>query len=146
MPLYLVLLHIFYMVSIIVINLYVVNRLNRPLSDFTWNHTCTHLFRFKLFISETELTFIYLQMGFQGWHWCHWALIDRSAPLSIKTPQGDRMSLWQIVPVTTFIFSGGRFGNLFDDDPKQWRMYADFIGSAGRSLKRFKCSNRRSFY
>ncbi|KAG5550533.1 hypothetical protein RHGRI_015482 [Rhododendron griersonianum] len=28
-------------------------------------------------------------------------------------------------------FSGGRFGNLFDDDPKQWRMYADFIGSAG---------------
>lgn len=29
-------------------------------------------------------------------------------------------------------FPGGRFGNLFDDDPKQWRMYADFIGSAGR--------------
>ncbi|KAJ9548965.1 hypothetical protein OSB04_021508 [Centaurea solstitialis] len=28
-------------------------------------------------------------------------------------------------------FIGGRFGNLFDDDPKQWRMYADFIGSAG---------------
>jgi hypothetical protein len=26
---------------------------------------------------------------------------------------------------------GGRFGGLFDDDPKQWRMYADFIGSAG---------------
>ncbi|XP_047341359.1 protein root UVB sensitive 5 [Impatiens glandulifera] len=26
---------------------------------------------------------------------------------------------------------GGRFGDLFDDDPKQWRMYADFIGSAG---------------
>lgn len=26
---------------------------------------------------------------------------------------------------------GGRFGNLFDDDPKQWRLYADFIGSAG---------------
>ncbi|KAM4078871.1 hypothetical protein ACB094_09G073100 [Castanea mollissima] len=26
---------------------------------------------------------------------------------------------------------GGWFGNLFDDDPKQWRMYADFIGSAG---------------
>ncbi|KAJ4971474.1 hypothetical protein NE237_004573 [Protea cynaroides] len=26
---------------------------------------------------------------------------------------------------------GGRFGTLFDDDPKQWRMYADFIGSAG---------------
>ncbi|KNA08429.1 hypothetical protein SOVF_162670 [Spinacia oleracea] len=26
---------------------------------------------------------------------------------------------------------GGRFGNLFDDDPKQWRMYADVIGSAG---------------
>ncbi|KAF8038521.1 hypothetical protein BT93_B1158 [Corymbia citriodora subsp. variegata] len=26
---------------------------------------------------------------------------------------------------------GGRFGNVFDDDPKQWRMYADFIGSAG---------------
>ena len=29
-------------------------------------------------------------------------------------------------------FPGGRFGSLFDDDPKQWRMYADFIGSAGR--------------
>ncbi|CAN4106074.1 unnamed protein product [Withania somnifera] len=28
-------------------------------------------------------------------------------------------------------FIGGWFGNLFDDDPKQWRMYADFIGSAG---------------
>ncbi|KAK4268615.1 hypothetical protein QN277_025239 [Acacia crassicarpa] len=26
---------------------------------------------------------------------------------------------------------GGRFGSLFDDDPKQWRMYADLIGSAG---------------
>ncbi|KAL3839403.1 hypothetical protein ACJIZ3_023994 [Penstemon smallii] len=26
---------------------------------------------------------------------------------------------------------GGRFGNLFDDDPKQWRLYADFIGSTG---------------
>ncbi|PKA54588.1 glutamate N-acetyltransferase / amino-acid N-acetyltransferase [Apostasia shenzhenica] len=26
---------------------------------------------------------------------------------------------------------GGRFGTLFDDDPKQWRMYADIIGSAG---------------
>ncbi|GMH22979.1 hypothetical protein Nepgr_024822 [Nepenthes gracilis] len=26
---------------------------------------------------------------------------------------------------------GGRFGNLFDDDPKCYRMYADFIGSAG---------------
>ncbi|KAI4353342.1 hypothetical protein L6164_002300 [Bauhinia variegata] len=25
----------------------------------------------------------------------------------------------------------GWFGNLFDDDPQQWRMYADFIGSAG---------------
>uniref|UniRef100_A0A0D9Y324 Protein root UVB sensitive/RUS domain-containing protein n=1 Tax=Oryza glumipatula TaxID=40148 RepID=A0A0D9Y324_9ORYZ len=25
----------------------------------------------------------------------------------------------------------GRFGTLFDDDPKKWRMYADFIGSAG---------------
>ncbi|KAK2414664.1 hypothetical protein QL285_037234 [Trifolium repens] len=29
------------------------------------------------------------------------------------------------------LFIGGRFGNLFDDDPKQWRMYADFIGGAG---------------
>ncbi|XWS59956.1 hypothetical protein CRYUN_Cryun08bG0166800 [Craigia yunnanensis] len=29
------------------------------------------------------------------------------------------------------LFIGGRCGNLFDDDPKQWRMYADFIGSAG---------------
>ncbi|OVA02683.1 Vitamin B6 photo-protection and homoeostasis [Macleaya cordata] len=29
------------------------------------------------------------------------------------------------------LFIGGRFGDLFDNDPKQWRMYADFIGSAG---------------
>ncbi|KAL0451030.1 UNVERIFIED_CONTAM: protein root UVB sensitive 5 [Sesamum latifolium] len=29
------------------------------------------------------------------------------------------------------MFIGGRFGNLFDDDPKQWRLYADFIGSTG---------------
>ncbi|XP_050213657.1 protein root UVB sensitive 5 isoform X2 [Mercurialis annua] len=29
------------------------------------------------------------------------------------------------------LFIGGRFGSLFDGDPKQWRMYADFIGSAG---------------
>ncbi|CAN6472582.1 unnamed protein product [Victoria cruziana] len=29
------------------------------------------------------------------------------------------------------LFIGGRFGKFFDDDPKQWRMYADFIGSAG---------------
>nr|KYP63524.1 UPF0420 protein [Cajanus cajan] len=29
------------------------------------------------------------------------------------------------------LFIGGQFGSLFDDDPKQWRMYADFIGSAG---------------
>eukprot|EP00271_Cylindrocystis_brebissonii_P003424 TRINITY_DN14387_c0_g1_i1.p1 TRINITY_DN14387_c0_g1~~TRINITY_DN14387_c0_g1_i1.p1 ORF type:complete len:529 (+),score=63.69 TRINITY_DN14387_c0_g1_i1:423-2009(+) len=26
---------------------------------------------------------------------------------------------------------GGRFGSLFDGDPKQWRMYADLIGSFG---------------
>ncbi|XP_078435592.1 root UVB sensitive protein (Protein of unknown function, DUF647) isoform X2 [Wolffia australiana] len=26
---------------------------------------------------------------------------------------------------------GGRFGKIFDDDPKLWRLYADFIGSAG---------------
>ncbi|XP_022893666.1 protein root UVB sensitive 5 isoform X1 [Olea europaea var. sylvestris] len=29
------------------------------------------------------------------------------------------------------LFIGGRFGDLFDDDPRQWRLYADFIGSAG---------------
>ncbi|CAA7406429.1 unnamed protein product [Spirodela intermedia] len=29
------------------------------------------------------------------------------------------------------LFVGGRFGKIFDDDPKLWRMYADFIGSAG---------------
>ncbi|KAK1271143.1 hypothetical protein QJS04_geneDACA007531 [Acorus gramineus] len=29
------------------------------------------------------------------------------------------------------LFIGGRFGTLFDDDPKQWRLYADFVGSAG---------------
>lgn len=38
---------------------------------------------------------------------------------------------------TIAISPGGRFGNLFDDDPKQWRMYADFIGSAGRWLLLF---------
>ncbi|KAJ0640472.1 putative Root UVB sensitive family [Helianthus annuus] len=32
---------------------------------------------------------------------------------------------------SSLLKAGGRFGNLFDDDPKQWRMYADFIGSAG---------------
>ncbi|CAN6472581.1 unnamed protein product [Victoria cruziana] len=31
----------------------------------------------------------------------------------------------------TLVTSSGRFGKFFDDDPKQWRMYADFIGSAG---------------
>ncbi|KAK7373934.1 hypothetical protein VNO80_07356 [Phaseolus coccineus] len=35
------------------------------------------------------------------------------------------------IGATGRLFIGGRFGNLFDDDPKQWRMYADFIGSAG---------------
>ncbi|KAH0458448.1 hypothetical protein IEQ34_013763 [Dendrobium chrysotoxum] len=29
------------------------------------------------------------------------------------------------------LFIGGRYGYLFDDDPRQWRMYADIIGSAG---------------
>ncbi|KAL9263066.1 root UVB sensitive 5-like protein, partial [Drosera capensis] len=29
------------------------------------------------------------------------------------------------------LLSGDRFGSLFDDDPRQWRMYADLIGSAG---------------
>ncbi|KAL2480458.1 Protein root UVB sensitive 5 [Abeliophyllum distichum] len=29
------------------------------------------------------------------------------------------------------LFIGGRFGDLFDDDPRQWRLYADFVGSAG---------------
>ncbi|KAL7604201.1 hypothetical protein Lser_V15G18647 [Lactuca serriola] len=37
-------------------------------------------------------------------------------------------------------FIGGRFGNLFDDDPKQWRIYADFIGSAG-SIFRESCKD-----
>ncbi|CAN1303703.1 Protein root UVB sensitive 5 [Linum perenne] len=44
--------------------------------------------------------------------------------LVLATLQG-RLQLLQLLQ------SGGRFGNLFDDDPKQWRMYADFIGSAG---------------
>ena len=26
---------------------------------------------------------------------------------------------------------GGRFGSIFDEDPKQWRMLADAVGSAG---------------
>lgn len=34
--------------------------------------------------------------------------------------------------IVVYVMPGGRFGNLFDDDPKQWRLYADFIGSAGR--------------
>lgn len=38
-----------------------------------------------------------------------------------------------VFSLLSLLFSGGRFGSLFDDDPKQWRMYADFIGSAGRS-------------
>ncbi|KAI5069933.1 hypothetical protein GOP47_0014276 [Adiantum capillus-veneris] len=29
------------------------------------------------------------------------------------------------------LFVGGRFGRVFDDDPKQWRMYAELIGSFG---------------
>ncbi|XP_051130396.1 protein root UVB sensitive 5 [Andrographis paniculata] len=29
------------------------------------------------------------------------------------------------------LFIGGKFSALFDDDPKQWRLYADFIGSTG---------------
>ncbi|KAJ7544415.1 hypothetical protein O6H91_09G078500 [Diphasiastrum complanatum] len=29
------------------------------------------------------------------------------------------------------LFIGGQFGSLFDEDPKQWRMYADLIGSGG---------------
>ncbi|KAL3680290.1 hypothetical protein R1sor_023246 [Riccia sorocarpa] len=32
---------------------------------------------------------------------------------------------------------GGRFGNIFDEDPKQWRMYADLIGSAGSIFELF---------
>ncbi|KAH7430532.1 hypothetical protein KP509_08G002900 [Ceratopteris richardii] len=28
-------------------------------------------------------------------------------------------------------FIGGRFGRVFDDDPKQWRMYAEIVGSFG---------------
>lgn len=29
------------------------------------------------------------------------------------------------------LFIGGRYGGLFDDDPKQWRLYAELIGSFG---------------
>ncbi|KAL0843392.1 hypothetical protein Bca101_016637 [Brassica carinata] len=29
------------------------------------------------------------------------------------------------------LIGGRRFGSLFDDDPKQWRMYVDFNCSAG---------------
>lgn len=36
------------------------------------------------------------------------------------------------VKIILYKISGGRFGTLFDDDPKQWRLYADFIGSTGR--------------
>ncbi|KAI3474203.1 hypothetical protein Pfo_028991 [Paulownia fortunei] len=39
---------------------------------------------------------------------------------------------YECAVIVVYLISGGRFGNLFDDDPKQWRLYADFIGSTGR--------------
>lgn len=40
--------------------------------------------------------------------------------------------IWMCKVIVIYLISGGRFGNLFDNDPKQWRLYADFIGSTGR--------------
>nr|CAB3476335.1 unnamed protein product [Digitaria exilis] len=58
------------------------------------------------------------------------AIRDFVLPAGFPVPNKcDRMDL----SCTGYIKSseGGRFGTLFDDDPKKWRMYADFIGSAG---------------
>ena len=37
-----------------------------------------------------------------------------------------------IFPLNVLLVVGARFGRVFDDDPKQWRMYAELIGSFGR--------------
>ena len=37
-----------------------------------------------------------------------------------------------VSPLNVLLVVGGRFGRVFDDDPKQWRMYAELIGSFGR--------------
>lgn len=57
----------------------------------------------------------------------------------MKKIYGSRWSCAKVLLCNSLllVFPGGRFGNLFDDDPKQWRMYADFIGSAGRSEHAF---------
>jgi hypothetical protein len=40
-----------------------------------------------------------------------------------------------VLPLKFSWLLGGRFGRVFDDDPKQWRMYAELIGSFGRLAK-----------
>lgn len=72
----------------------------------------------------------YLQMGDKGWHWSCWAIVYR--PASSPTTHSVKMLLSYLLTWWFYLISGGRFGNLFDNDPKQWRLYADFIGSFGR--------------
>ena len=66
-------------------------------------------------------------MGIEGWHRSLWASshwYDYYILPSFQNVLSKKTYGWQ--------YLGGRFGTLFDDDPKKWRMYADFIGSAGR--------------
>ncbi|RZC79307.1 hypothetical protein C5167_003531 [Papaver somniferum] len=41
-------------------------------------------------------------------------------------------------------FPGGRFGDLFDNDPKQWRMYADFIGTENLIYLEVPCLSKQA--
>lgn len=80
------------------------------------------------FVGMSSASLSVNQMGVKGWHWSCWPFTYRSVyhEFSLRV---EFVSLFSLIAVN---FPGGRFGNLFDDDPKQWRMYADFIGSAGR--------------
>ncbi|KVI11419.1 Protein of unknown function DUF647 [Cynara cardunculus var. scolymus] len=49
----------------------------------------------------------------------------------LQFPTNVTAWICQTLVTSSLLKARGRFGNLFDDDPKQWRMYADFIGSAG---------------
>ncbi|PPS12417.1 hypothetical protein GOBAR_AA08224 [Gossypium barbadense] len=70
-------------------------------------------------VSDDYLQYMLLQFptNVTGWI-CH-TLVTSSLLKACESNSGH------------YPYLGGRFGNLFDDDPKQWRMYADFIGSAG---------------
>jgi len=32
----------------------------------------------------------------------------------------------------SWVWAGGRFGRVFDEDPKQWRIYGDLVASTGK--------------